>query len=243
MIEPLVDLAAVINQEHALTYYAVIDALEHAITCGENLIEARKQVPEGEWTKWVKDNLDMTSGAVSRYIRIATYKDHLLAAEERPQTIGAAVNYLKAIEAPRLTASSGMKPHFDVEEARRLRNVGIGFDEIGEMLGVTGAAIHQQLMPDNTRETIKRKKEAQWVKAAEARAEDQARVDSEVAAIPGRVATIYEMLRNAELLITDEMEEADVEASGELRKMLVLVHRAEDTVTRMFGIKRMRRKL
>jgi hypothetical protein len=43
----LAALATTINREHGLAYRAALDALEHAILCGEALIEARETVPDG----------------------------------------------------------------------------------------------------------------------------------------------------------------------------------------------------
>lgn len=241
-IEPLVDLATVINQEHALTYYATLDALEHAILCGEALIEAQKEVPTGQWTKWCEANLEIKSGTISNYIRIATYRQHLLAADDRPRTINAAVNYLQAIEAPRLVTPTG-RSRFDVEEAKRLREMGMSYDAIGEMLGVSGAAVNFRLEPEATREHVRRKKQKVDAKRAAEREEYQKMLDIGVASHGGVLAVAYSQLRRCEYVIQKEMATTDNATGWELRKALVAIHRAEDVVLHILGIKRERRHI
>lgn len=241
-VTPLVDLAAVINEEHALTYYAVMDALEHAILCGEALIEAKKQVPDGQWTKWIEGNLEMGSGAVSRYVRIATYREHLLAANDRPRSLNAAITYLKAIEAPRLVSGSGRKPTFDVDEARRLRELGVTYREIGKMLGVSDQAVQQQLKPDQRRRKMRQNAADKSRRRAEARVADQERVDQEVANIGGDIAGAYILLRRCEVVFEKVIAEVDMERGQALQPALQAVRRAMDVVTNIFGVKRRKRR-
>lgn len=242
-IEPLVDLAAVINQEHALTYYSVIDALEHAILCGEALIKARADVPEGQWTRWVKNNLEMESGAVSRYVRIATYREHLLAADDRPQTINAAITYLRGIEVPRIETPTGSKPGFDVSEARRLRDSGMTYDRIAEMLGVSDVAIQRQLVPGRQRAAIERRTREVNKKRAEEREAAQHEVDEKVGSIGGDLAQAYLWLRDVEAVFERMIADTDNETGQTLHTALVSVHRAEDVITRILGVPRKRRVL
>lgn len=241
-VTPLVDLAAVINEEHALTYYSVMDALEHAILCGEALIEAKKQVPDGQWAKWIEANLEMGSGAVSRYVRIATYREHLLAAEDRPRSLNAALTYLKAIEAPRLVSATSKGPTFDVEEARRLRELGVTYREIGKMLGVSDQAVQQQLSPGAQRRKVQRDTADKARKRAKERIADQQRVDEEVANIGGDIAGAYILLRRCEVIFEKVIAEADMERSQAMQPALQAVRRAMDVITHIFGVRRMKRR-
>lgn len=54
----LVELASQINAEHHAAEKAAESAVEHAIRCGNLLLDARGRVPHGEWEEWLKENFD-----------------------------------------------------------------------------------------------------------------------------------------------------------------------------------------
>ena len=83
---------------------------------------------------------------VNRYMRIATYRDHLLSAENRPQSIKLPITYLRDTGAPAIgTGRNGRHPTFDVDEAKRLKKQGLTNKDIGAALGVSDVAIWRQL--------------------------------------------------------------------------------------------------
>jgi hypothetical protein len=67
----LADLAARINAEHAGASNALKKGLQHAIACGNLLIEAKRKAPRGEWLLWLKTNCEVSERTAQAYIRVA----------------------------------------------------------------------------------------------------------------------------------------------------------------------------
>lgn len=236
----LTDLAATINREHDLAYRAALNALQHAILCGEALIAARDTVPDGEWLRWVSDNLHISTGALHRYVRIATYKEQLLTADRQPKSINAAISYLKEVGAPAAgTGKNGRKPTFDVEEAKRLRKQGLTFTEIGPLLGVSDVAVWRQLTPGAARKTVERTNRYARQRRAERRALQQKERDEAVARVGGSASNAYAALRRCALIIDRAITEAtgEMERAG-LRNALAFAHRAEDAIVAVLQLER-----
>jgi predicted transcriptional regulator len=231
----LADLVTEINQEHRLVYQASLDALDHAIQCGLRLIEAREQVTDGKWGKWVENNLNITPSAVTRYMRIATYRDQLAAAENRPQTINAAMTYLNEIDAPpRYHGRTGKRPTFDVEEAKRLREMGMTLRQIGDALGVSDVAVSVQLNPPGPEWKEKRERAARDRRALQ-RAQTETKVADRIREIGGPLAHAYAMLGECIDALSRALIEADNdELFGALSIALANTQRAEGVIARVF---------
>jgi hypothetical protein len=52
----LADLAARINQEHEAAEAAIKRGAAHAMAAGDLLIEAKAQVPHGQWLPWLAEH-------------------------------------------------------------------------------------------------------------------------------------------------------------------------------------------
>lgn len=229
----LTNLASTINREHQLAYEAALDALEHAILCGEALVQAQAAVPEGEWSRWVETNLDLGTTSIGRYMRIAHYREQLLGAEDRPQSINAAITYLRAIGAPPLgTGRNGRRPSFDVDEARRLRALGLTYVDIGKMLGVSDVAVWRQLTPGATARAMKNTSRAKQRQRAQQRDAAQREQHWEMAEVGGRTADAYFLLLQCAEMLDQAIAEASGDGQHDLRKALTHVHRAELAVVR-----------
>jgi len=236
----LEDLAATINSEHNLAYRATLDALTHAILCGEALIEARTNVPDGEWLRWVADNLHIGSGALHRYVRLATYKHHLLTAEHEPKSINAAIGYLRQIDAPASsTGRTGRKPSFDVDEAKRLRKQGLNFTQIGEALGVSDVAVWRQLTPGATAQAMRYTARARKQRRAAAKALAQQQRADAVARTAGNPAEAYALLRRCAVTLDRAiLDTTDSDEIAQLREALHHTHKAEDAIVRALRLER-----
>ncbi len=234
------ELAGIINREHSLAYRAALDALEHAILCGEALIEARERVAEGSWLKWVDDNLNISTGTLHRYVRLATYKDHLLSAERQPKSINAAIGYLKAIEIPAASVGrNGRKPTFDVEEAKRLRSQGMTYEQIGSIVGVSDQAVRLQLIPGAQRKAMVYTSRHKKKRLAERRALEQAQRDKKVAKVGGAAAGAYALLRRCCVAIDQAMIETTNDSERKsLRDALAQAHKAEDAIVQALRLER-----
>lgn len=239
----LFDLALTINSHHQLAYRSALDVLDHAIRCGEALITARALVPDGQWGKWMEANLEISEVAAGRYMRIAVHRKALLEADRRPTSINGAVNYLRELDVPDLDRRrNGRVPHFDVDEARRLRNEGLTYKEIGGLLGVSGVAVGRQLTPGAVRKQVERNSERLSRRRAEERAKEEQRLDEEVRRVGGAVADAYKLLRACEVELSMAMAEAKTpDQRKALASALVFTYRAEDAITRGLGLKRRKR--
>jgi len=60
-----------INEAHRLARSSAETAVEHAIRCGQLLIEKKETVQHGEWQQWVSDNCEFSERQAQRYIRAA----------------------------------------------------------------------------------------------------------------------------------------------------------------------------
>jgi len=69
------DLAARIRAEHEAFISTLRSSLEHAISAGEMLIEAKARLKHGQWLPWLKDV--MPERTASHYMRLARSKNEI----------------------------------------------------------------------------------------------------------------------------------------------------------------------
>jgi hypothetical protein len=67
----LVVLAARIRAAHEATSTALKSSVEHSIAAGELLIEAKEQVPHGQWLPWLRDRCAISERTAQLYMRLA----------------------------------------------------------------------------------------------------------------------------------------------------------------------------
>jgi phage N-6-adenine-methyltransferase len=58
-----------INELHRKARSSADTAVQYAVECGKQLIEAKKAVPHGEWKIWVDTHLDFNKDTAARYMR------------------------------------------------------------------------------------------------------------------------------------------------------------------------------
>jgi hypothetical protein len=71
LIAGLANLAAQIRQEHQAATLAIRRGCEHAIAAGRLLIEAKGQVPHGQWLRWLKEHCQISVRSAQTYMQIA----------------------------------------------------------------------------------------------------------------------------------------------------------------------------
>jgi hypothetical protein len=71
----LSNLASEINENHELARMYVGQAFDHAVKAGLLLIEAKRQVPHGQWKQWVKANLKVGERQAQNYMKVASCPD------------------------------------------------------------------------------------------------------------------------------------------------------------------------
>ena len=73
----LANLATDINENHELALMYVGQSFDHAVKAGLLLIEAKAQVPHGQWLAWLKANVKMGARQASNYMRVAACPDEI----------------------------------------------------------------------------------------------------------------------------------------------------------------------
>src|SRR5512145_2301019 len=67
----LAHLAGRIKAEHEATAAALKDSVAHAMAAGDLLIEAKAQVPHGQWLPWLQEHCAMSERTAQLYMRTA----------------------------------------------------------------------------------------------------------------------------------------------------------------------------
>jgi hypothetical protein len=69
----LADLAARIRQEHKAGLIAIKRGLAHAVEAGRLLVEAKAQLPHGQWLPWLREQCGVPERSAQRYMELAAY--------------------------------------------------------------------------------------------------------------------------------------------------------------------------
>ncbi len=85
----LTDLAARIRAEHKATVDALRSAVVHGMAAGDLLIEAKTQVPHGQWGKWFEENCAMSSRSGQLYMQLAKHRN-IIEKEQAKSAMGVA---------------------------------------------------------------------------------------------------------------------------------------------------------
>ena len=108
----LEELAAAINYEHEWVGMASKAVLDHAVRCGELLIEAKKQIRHGEWSGWLDANFDGSRRTAQQYMYVARHPEVVAKAQDVADlTLSGVVSRIAASRAAaKLKASSLRMP-------------------------------------------------------------------------------------------------------------------------------------
>lgn len=232
----LADLASSINGEHQLVIAKLRQSLEHAITCGALLLDARRLVPAGQWEAWIRDNLECGKWTVTAYSRLAIHRDELLI-PNGPITIDAGLRYLKELGVP--PRPNPLILDVDVKQLRRLRSEGMSFQKIGEVMGVSRKTVMKRLDPsyhkkwnEQQSRSRRRTERARALLAAKER-------DAAVKRHGGSAAEAYALLRRCALVLDGAIADSnDFQESEAMRLALAATHKAEDEIVRALRIER-----
>lgn len=220
-LEELVDRA---HAEHALVERSLTTALLHAFEVGRTLIAVRERVGWSEWRTWRDANLEFKQAWASVYMRLAYYREHVIAAgavtieEGRRVTTG-----LPPIVSMAPPKYDGME-----EEARRLSNAGHAPVDIAEMMGIALSTVHCYINDDYRRRAREKSRRAQRRRIAAKRAlrEQQEREERDRLARErgGNLGKAYDQIRKLQPIIDAAIAEG---LTVEARALLV---RVEDEI-------------
>jgi hypothetical protein len=147
----LADLAARIHQEHVAVSIALSDSVGHAITAGELLIEAKKQVPHGAWLAWLGEQCTISERTAQLYMRCAKNRETI---EDQIRNGVADLSLNEA--AAMLALSSDMKKLFDfVRRVDRLSDP----EEIMQLCLDSGVAQYAGTIDYESGHTIEQRRE------------------------------------------------------------------------------------
>ena len=210
--------------------------------CGAALIEARAQVEDGGWYRWLDENVTFTAWTAAQYMRVAHHRDALFAAG-RVFSLPTATEYLRSIgaSAPHDHIFT-MKADERKAEARRLRKEGVTQDEIAEFFDVSRATVRRWVDPVvEKRDRQKRERDRKVSRAArKALREKEERADRDRLAksAGGAVSKAYALVRRTGIELDTAMQEASGGAERDaLRSAMAAVHRAEDEIVRALRVR------
>lgn len=136
------ELTTEIATEHEAAQSAFRSAVEHAIRCGELLIEAKAQLPHGGWGEWIAGNFPASDRTARGYMRLARYGEEVNRQGLADLGIEVALKQLAAPKAPEFHWALDLIPPMNAEERAGLHAsvdergcmVPIVFDEDGILL-------------------------------------------------------------------------------------------------------------
>jgi hypothetical protein len=123
----LVDLAARIRHEHEATSAALKSSVAHAMAAGDLLLEAKTQVPHGQWLPWLKEHCLISERTAQLYMRVATNRTQIEAKTQHVAdlTVRGAVALLtapKGVEKAVLAAADSAIDELEIEACERARH-------------------------------------------------------------------------------------------------------------------------
>jgi Protein of unknown function (DUF3102) len=74
---PLPELAELITQAHRAADGSAREAVQHAITAGRLLLDAKGRLPHGDFQPWLKQNCGFNERTAQRYMHVARVWDSL----------------------------------------------------------------------------------------------------------------------------------------------------------------------
>lgn len=103
-------LQTAINREHDAVRQSASNMLEHALACGNLLLEAKSRVPHGGWAVWIEANFKGSDWTARKYMQLAREeKANRGSITEMPSIIAA----LRSIASPRQQSPEDSSPKLD----------------------------------------------------------------------------------------------------------------------------------
>jgi hypothetical protein len=234
------ELSALSVEEVSLSATCAAAAVQHAIRCGEALLEAQSRVPPGDWVRWLESSDWPHSDTHARcFMRLAKYQSDLPPeawqryidrdGNERQPTANRAFRMLRGLP-PIQALGSWISPLVgpnDKAEVLRLRSMGASYTEIVAVTGLPKSTIAGWCNPAAA-EQARRKRRARRREEAVARkaltAERERSSRNRLAKVTGgELSKSYAAVRQALAALDKVGGERAGEAIGHL-------HRAEESI-------------
>lgn len=140
----LAELAATITRQCEIALEAGRAMVEHAIACGEALLEAKTLVPPGQWSTWLEETVPHgVRRAMSRnYMRLAALKEFV----DPELSITSNLHLVRGLE--KRSSATPRVPEEVKDEAVRLHATGeFTVAAIARMLGTTSESVRGWINP------------------------------------------------------------------------------------------------
>lgn len=244
-------LAEMAVSEYAHLLEHLSGAIQRGIALGEIILEVRSRMEYQEWSKWLKDTLNIGSTTGTNFARLAKYSDRLPPEIFQPKkgrdgrtiqpSISNAVRYLQSISMPALGPGGTRRkidPKIDLE-VKRLRDTGMLQREISDLLGISQQMVSLLLQSKEDRTIVnKRSRQLASQRRQERRRLKQFRKMEETAVLAreagGAISEAYSLIRRlAQKIETAKSQEPEVYLKNILQRSLLQVYRAEDELSQV----------
>jgi DUF3102 family protein len=138
----LADLAARIRAEHEAASTALTDGFQHAMTAGQLLVEAKRQVAHGDWLTWLESSCDLSPRTAQAYMRVARSFNHLGSNAQRV----AHLSFRDTLKLLAKTSSQATRLPTDTLTST-LAEIENGDDTLGEAVIKAEGALRRQYYP------------------------------------------------------------------------------------------------
>jgi hypothetical protein len=228
----LEELGEAVQREYGLAQEALSAGVQHAILCGEALLEARSHVPKGGWEQWVTE-CGLSTRAAAEAMRFAFYKERIIDAPNR-QTANGLLEGLPVVPGSRSGIARRL-PDSMRAQARTLREEGVTYAQIGAQLGIATPTAHAWLNDgaERKRRSEAKRSERRRVQREEARDREVARA---LGKAPREVAESYSMIRKTAQIVHRAQVAADGEVAVSLRAAAESLADAERRILRAVGV-------
>jgi hypothetical protein len=234
------ELVTMIRFHHEASIVGARSTLLHASRVGVALIEVRNR-PEmaGQWTAWASGVLPFgkvlpfSKATAIRYMRIATYFDHL------PADVGIHDAGLLLAGMPNIRKTGDA---WLADEVRRLQKAGLRQVEISESLGISKQRVSDYCNPAraraNSRIKGRRRRAASQALVEKARADEERRINAVAKQHGGDISVAHSHVRNLLSYLDKSLAQIPREQHPEIRAAIAAAHKAEDFILAAMKIER-----
>lgn len=239
------EMTAAVNREAGLAVSAALTSLQHAINAGEILAEIRKRLiaehgrNSGAWGRWVDEHFEYSGYTARVFVRLATYKDDVLAACEQGELrsargVGWSTAFAWLTHHPPVDGAprGGYDPQLR-QDACEMVEGGVAKAEVARQYNVDVATVRRWTNKPSAAADERRRVRYRAARAALKRQER----DRAMRKVGGSVAESYSLIRKtAQELDRACADATDAEVRAELTSALADLHRVEDRIVRALGI-------
>lgn len=236
----LTSLAQTVRDEHGLVVVGLRQTLHHAIAAGEALIAARQQLKVGEWCQWVETEIEIARQTARNYVRIATYRDEVLALTGTP-SIRDALTSLRELPPSASFGGwnrKGLTPA-EIADVKAMRSEGTSWQSIADEMGIPRMRIQRVIDPSRIKRDAVTRNRSALRRTAERAALAARERDEAVRKLGGDASVAYALLRKAAQALDNAIAGCEPgEERQAMQSALTFCYKAEDEIVRALRLGR-----